>query len=330
MFIRLLLVLLLLPTVASAQTPWWRLTKATNTADIEALSDEAVEKLKIPVLIGIKPGDFKDTYGVRYTNGSNHEGIDIFAPRGAYIVSPTEAVVTRIDSGGRGGIAVYTANPGDETFYYAHMTAVGPTITLGATLKPGDLIGYTGNTGAESSSPHLHFQIFTLDGVINPFSRLTETFSDEERVEALERIAKRSDNEALAASAITKLYGSFLKTLPTSLVPKVFVGTSEEKPLPVTPVVAGATTPEEPTKSGVTITENLRVGARNGEVQKLQEFLIKEGVGEYAQTLKTYGATGYFGVLTKLAVAEYQKENGIIPASGYCGPATRAYIAKNS
>jgi peptidoglycan hydrolase-like protein with peptidoglycan-binding domain len=38
------------------------------------------------------------------------------------------------------------------------------------------------------------------------------------------------------------------------------------------------------------------------------------------------GATGYFGALTKNALAEYQAATGIKPASGYFGTLTRASI----
>ena len=38
--------------------------------------------------------------------------------------------------------------------------------------------------------------------------------------------------------------------------------------------------------------------------------------------------TGYFGLVTKKAVADFQKANGIKPANGRVGPATRAVLNK--
>ncbi len=340
----------------ATDTPWWRLTTFQHTVD--TLDPHAVDALKVPVLIGIAPGGFKDTYGVVYSNGSVHQGEDIFAPRGAYVVSPTDAVVTRIDTRGAGGIAVYTANPGNETFYYAHMTAVGPMVTVGAKLAPGDLIGYVGNTGdAEGSSTHLHFQIFSMDGPINPYPRLTSQFTDDERIYALARIIDHSGDRVLAAQSIVRLYGDFLKqshttTLPVEIAtalnpqtqfpvsiptPPPPVPTQAPVPTPVeTPVVLGVTTtaPGVPSSSSgvssnASIAQNLRAGMRNDNVKVLQQYLIDKKTGQYATILSTYGATGYYGILTTSAVREFQQASNISPASGYCGPLTRAYMANH-
>jgi peptidoglycan hydrolase-like protein with peptidoglycan-binding domain len=67
------------------------------------------------------------------------------------------------------------------------------------------------------------------------------------------------------------------------------------------------------------ITQNLSVGSQNEEVSKLQEFLKNQGFFTYPQI------TGYFGPITKAAVIEFQKANGITPV-GIVGPITRAKI----
>jgi peptidoglycan hydrolase-like protein with peptidoglycan-binding domain len=64
---------------------------------------------------------------------------------------------------------------------------------------------------------------------------------------------------------------------------------------------------------------NLTVGSRGAEVTKLQQILVSQG-------LLNVAPTGYFGVLTKRAVATYQAKNGITPAVGYFGPITRGYM----
>lgn len=65
---------------------------------------------------------------------------------------------------------------------------------------------------------------------------------------------------------------------------------------------------------------NLGVGARGDDVRALQELLAREGF------LAPSALTGYFGALTKAAVIRYQNAHGIVPASGYAGPKTRAVL----
>lgn len=69
---------------------------------------------------------------------------------------------------------------------------------------------------------------------------------------------------------------------------------------------------------------NLKVGSRGADVTALQDFLT--ATGHY-----TYGvSTGYFGNVTKAAVAAYQSAKGISPAVGFFGPLTRASVNGSS
>jgi peptidoglycan hydrolase-like protein with peptidoglycan-binding domain len=71
---------------------------------------------------------------------------------------------------------------------------------------------------------------------------------------------------------------------------------------------------------------NLTLGMTGTDVNQLQLFLIQESVGPAARKLAARGATGYFGVLTKAALIEFQESVGITPSSGYFGPITREWI----
>jgi parallel beta-helix repeat protein len=87
------------------------------------------------------------------------------------------------------------------------------------------------------------------------------------------------------------------------------------------------TTPTAPVVSEISkVTQDLKLGIANADVKTLQLFLISQNKGLAALALSTHGATDYFGKLTKAALAEWQKVNGIIPATGYFGPKTRAKI----
>lgn len=72
--------------------------------------------------------------------------------------------------------------------------------------------------------------------------------------------------------------------------------------------------------------KDLWKGKRGAEVTWLQDFLILKATGKAALSLGAVGATGYFGSLTKAALAEFQKAQGIAPAFGYFGTKTRAFI----
>jgi hypothetical protein len=74
------------------------------------------------------------------------------------------------------------------------------------------------------------------------------------------------------------------------------------------------------------ISRDLSLGPNGDDVKMLQEFLILENAGIKAKKLKAFGATGYFGWLTKDALSEYQLKNNILPANGYFGQKTRDFL----
>ena len=71
--------------------------------------------------------------------------------------------------------------------------------------------------------------------------------------------------------------------------------------------------------SSYTYSANLTVGSKGADVTALQSFLNSKGFLSVAPT-------GFFGPLTKAALAKYQASVGISPASGFFGPITRANL----
>ncbi|MDD4989364.1 MAG: fibronectin type III domain-containing protein [Candidatus Pacebacteria bacterium] len=73
---------------------------------------------------------------------------------------------------------------------------------------------------------------------------------------------------------------------------------------------------------------DLMLGLSGDDVKRLQIFLNGHGY-----PLATTGPgspqneTNFFGALTRAALAKFQKANGIIPAAGYFGPKTKAFVA---
>ena len=153
---------------------------------IRKLDNDPVEEMPVPVLFvqisKITP-DFGDPRG---GGTRSHEGQDILAPLGSFIISPTDAVVTRTGKGDSSGTYVYTTGPGDESFRYMHLDKIAPGIKSGTVLKPGDLIGYVGNTGNASGGPtHLHFEIRENRKATDPYPRMTGSLSKEELLASL-------------------------------------------------------------------------------------------------------------------------------------------------
>lgn len=78
---------------------------------------------------------------------------------------------------------------------------------------------------------------------------------------------------------------------------------------------------------GTAPTRDLSIGSRGADVTWLQEYLIARAHGTAVTALEAAGATGYFGTLTRAALAEFQARVSISPAHGYFGPITRAYLS---
>lgn len=78
-----------------------------------------------------------------------------------------------------------------------------------------------------------------------------------------------------------------------------------------------------------TIAISLGKSSRGNNVTIIQQFLISQNKGPAALALARVGATGYFGVLTRAALAEFQANAGIKPALGNFGPITKAYLSAN-
>ncbi len=114
-------------------------------------------------------------YGVR--DGVMHEGIDFTPGDGAPNQAIADGVVrlaTESDSGY--GVGVYIDHMIDGqliTSHYAHMQYGSLKVKTGDTVKVGDPIGLTGNTG-HSFGAHLHFELIVNGQTIDPMPWLKE------------------------------------------------------------------------------------------------------------------------------------------------------------
>ncbi len=290
---------------------------STLQSKINDLDSDAVEDLPIPVLFGVSVQNLTKNYGEPRA-GHSHIGLDIMAPEGTPIVSPTDAVVTSTGVWSGAGNYVSTAAPGGERFVYMHLSEIAD-LEDGDVLKVGDLIGYVGHTGnAIASAPHLHFEIHdSSDDTSDPYPRFTTAFTLKEKMTYLEEILDNHNNEAvLAALLATKFRAEFTAAQKEGIA----LPTDIQKVLGTT----GSTTIVSPT-AVVSSTGTLRVGSRGAQVVVLQKYLIKKAIGSASRVT----ADGAFGPITRQALVDFQKSTGILTPDGVYGPKSRAYIEAN-
>lgn len=131
----------------------------------------------LPSPVALASVRLSDSWGAARPGGRRHEGIDIFAPKGTPVIATTRGVVTRVGTNRLGGQIVGVLGPGLEWHYYAHLDRFG-TFREGDLIKPGDVLGYVGNTGnARTTRSHLHYGVYR-HGATNPYPRLTAPSSD--------------------------------------------------------------------------------------------------------------------------------------------------------
>ena len=101
-----------------------------------------------------------------------HTGLDFAAPSGTPIHAIAGGVVTSVGyDGSYGNKTVVTLEAGTE-LWYCHQNEFGTSV--GATVKPGQVIGYVGSTG-NVTGPHLHLEA-RLNGVpVDPMGYLTRS-----------------------------------------------------------------------------------------------------------------------------------------------------------
>jgi murein DD-endopeptidase MepM/ murein hydrolase activator NlpD len=112
---------------------------------------------------------FSDSWLAPRPGGRLHEGVDIIGARGLAIYAVADGVITRMLSGGPlSGNSIRLTIADGTYFFYAHLDGFAAGLTVGQTVRAGQIIGYLGSTG--STSDHLHFEVHPKGGAaVNPY-----------------------------------------------------------------------------------------------------------------------------------------------------------------
>lgn len=107
----------------------------------------------------ITQGYGKTAYSSHYVSGK-HNGVDFGTPSGTPIYAPLGGKIVGVGNNGRYAYGKWIAiDHGNGIItLYGHMSA--QSVSKGDTVKTGDKIGLSGNTGY-STGPHLHFSVFS-------------------------------------------------------------------------------------------------------------------------------------------------------------------------
>lgn len=95
-------------------------------------------------------------------NGTRHAAIDMAVGIGNGVYAPCNGEIVAVDNYGSSGggkvIVMYAGTDGSYTYYFEFMHLNEMLVRVGQTVRKGDLIARSGNTG-RSTGPHLHFQL---------------------------------------------------------------------------------------------------------------------------------------------------------------------------
>jgi hypothetical protein len=288
-----------------------------------------------------------DTFWASRSHGIHHAQ-DIMADKGTPVVAAASGTVRLVNWTAGAGMdpsrccAIVLAHDDGWESVYIHLDNDSPGtddgegwgiaegIAPGVHVDAGQVIGYVGDSGnAESTAPHLHFELYAPDGtLVNPFRALiaagatttdptpsdplfsgSRVLREGERGEDVRRLQVLLGSLGFPVGSADGVFGprtegavvSFQRS--AGLTGDGLVGTTTRGAL------------QWQTAAPTTV---LRQGERGHDVRLLQERLTAAG-------FTTNGSDGIFGPNTLLAVLAFQEHAGL-RVDGLVGPKTRAAL----
>ncbi len=138
----------------------------------EVFTNDPEAAIQWPFMVGVGM-----SYGYGMRSGRLHEGIDFVPGNGAPVQAIADGTVRiATEQGGAYGVTVYIDHVIDGsviTSHYSHMQYGSLQVTQGQTVKVGQIVGKTGNTG-RSYGAHMHFELIVNGTTIDPLPWLRE------------------------------------------------------------------------------------------------------------------------------------------------------------
>ena len=102
----------------------------------------------------------------KFDEKRRHYGIDVVAKANAKVSSVLDGVVVFTDWTIKTGYVIQVQHSNDLLSIYKHNSLL--LKKQGEHVRAGEVLGVVGNTGEESSGPHLHFELWRAGNPLNP------------------------------------------------------------------------------------------------------------------------------------------------------------------
>ena len=126
------------------------------------------------------PFSFRDTWGESRSGGRRmHRAVDIVAPEGSEVYAITTGVIAALTTLPEAGITLFLQGQDGRGYGYMHLQGYAAGLVEGKVVQTGELLGYVGRTGIQTSAAHLHFQVYAdhrlcKDELLNPYGFLVQ------------------------------------------------------------------------------------------------------------------------------------------------------------
>jgi murein DD-endopeptidase MepM/ murein hydrolase activator NlpD len=130
-----------------------------------------------------------------------HKGVDFGVPVGTPVYASGDGVVDAIGQHAGYGFYLRIVHSRTLATAYGHLSAYPPEMKIGARVRQGQVVAYSGNTGI-STGPHLHYEVLVDGAQVNPLDYKVES-AEALSGEALSAfLAQRGRVDAARASAM--------------------------------------------------------------------------------------------------------------------------------